>query len=272
VVPAKPYLILLAALSVAACGGKPSATSQATGHAPAQGSAQAQGEDASTQEQAYLSPPRVEAVRSGPVGVTLIGSAPAGGRVRLATPAGAALFADANANGTWAIALPPAAQARIFGLSVSLRDRKAQAEGYVLVTSTGQAALLRAGAGTLRIDRDLRPGLRAIDFDRGGGMEVSVQAAPAATVIVRLDGHQAAEGRADAQGRYGISLGATTPIKPGTHQVQVFGDGFSDQATVQLSPAAPLADGPMRSQLTPAGLRVDWMTPGGGVQSTLLIH
>jgi hypothetical protein len=28
----------------------------------------------------------------------------------------------------------------------------------------------------------------------------------------------------------------------------------------------------LRSQLTPAGLRVDWMTPGGGVQSTLLVH
>jgi hypothetical protein len=28
----------------------------------------------------------------------------------------------------------------------------------------------------------------------------------------------------------------------------------------------------LRSQLTPAGLRVDWMTPGGGVQTTLLIH
>jgi hypothetical protein len=268
VVPAKRYLILLAALSLAACGGKPSAQ----GQAPAQGSTPAQGEDANAQEQAYLSPPRVEAVRSGPGGVTLIGSAPAGGRVRLATPAGAALFADANPNGAWAIALPPAAQARIFGLSVSLRDRKAQAEGYVLVTPAGQAALLRAGAGTLRIDREPRPGLRSIDFDRGGGMEVSVQATPAATVIVRLDGHQAAEGRADAKGRYGISLGATTPIQPGKHQVQVFGDGFSDEATVQISPAAPLAEGPMRSQLTPAGLRVDWMTPGGGVQSTLLIH
>lgn len=271
-VPAKPYLILLAALSLAACGGKSSTTGQAQGQAPAQGPVQAQSEDASAQEQAYLSPPRVEAVRAGPGGVTLTGSAPAGGQVRLATPAGAALFANANADGAWAIALPPAAQARIFGLSVSLRDRKAQAEGYVLVTPTGQAALLRAGAGTLRIDREPRPGLRAIDFDRGGGMEVSVQATPAATVIVRLDGHQAAEGRADAQGRYGISLGATTPIKPGAHQVQVFGDGFSDQATVQISPAAPLAEGPMRSQLTPAGLRVDWMTPGGGVQSTLLIH
>jgi hypothetical protein len=41
---------------------------------------------------------------------------------------------------------------------------------------------------------------------------------------------------------------------------------------VQVTPAAPLAQGPLRSQLTSAGLRVDWMTPGGGVQSTILVH
>jgi hypothetical protein len=111
-----------------------------------------------------------------------------------------------------------------------------------------------------------------VDFDRGGGLEVSAAVAPGATVILRLDGRQAAEGRADAQGRYKASLGSPTPIRPGTHQVQVFGDGFSDQAVVQVSPAAPLAQGPLRSQLTSAGLRVDWMTPGGGEQSTLLIH
>ena len=47
---------------------------------------------------------------------------------------------------------------------------------------------------------------------------------------------------------------------------------FNDEVTVRTTPAQPLAQGPLRSQFTPAGLRVDWMTPGGGVQSTLLIH
>ena len=90
--------------------------------------------------------------------------------------------------------------------------------------------------------------------------------------LVRLDGHEATEGRADATGRYVASLGSQTPIRPGAHELQVSGDGFTDRVTAQLSPAAPLAQGPARSQLTPAGLRVDWLTPGGGVQSTLLVH
>jgi len=248
---------LLAVLTLAACG-KPARV--------------AEGEESGATETSYLAPPRVEAVRAGVGGLVLSGTAPPGGKARLATPAGQAMYAPVDANGRWAIALPPSQQPRIFGLSATVRQRQAQAEGYVLVTPAGQAALLRAGASALRIDRPARPGLRAVDFDRGGGLEVSASVPPGATVIVRLDGRQAAEGRADAAGRYEASLGSPTPVRAGAHQLQLFGDGFSDQATVQLSAGPPLADGPVRSQLTSAGLRVDWMTPGGGVQSTLLIH
>jgi hypothetical protein len=260
VVPAKsPAAVLAAAtLGLAACGA----------HPPAAGPER----EAAAPEAGNLAPPQIDAIRLAASGVILSGAAPAGGKVRLATPAGQAMFATADAHGRWTIALPGAAEPRIFGLSASERGRQIQAEGYLLVTPQGQAALLRAGAAALRIDTPARPGLRAIDFDRGGGVEVSTQVGPGATVIVRLDGRQAAEGRADAAGRYVGSLGSQSPIRAGAHQLQVAGDGFADQVTAQLSAAAPLADGPMRSQLTPAGLRVDWMTPGGGVQSTLLVH
>jgi hypothetical protein len=259
VISAKPHIAaVLLALALCACGAKPPTT------------AEAEGADGRAHD--YLSPPQVDTVRAGPGGVTLAGTAAAGGKVRLASPAGQVMFSTADANGRWAIAVPPSTEPRIFGLSASAGGRQTQAEGYLLVTPAGQAALLRAGASAMRIDPAPRPGLRAIDFDRGGGMEVSVQAAPGATVILHLDGRQAAEGRADANGRYEVSLGSPTPIRPGAHQVRVSGDGFADQITAQISPAQPLAQGPLRSQLTPAGLRVDWMTPGGGVQSTLLIH
>jgi hypothetical protein len=247
-----------AALLLSACGAKPRPAAHA-GAAPAP-------------DVSYLEPPSVDAVSMGANGPVLSGAAPAGGKVRLATPAGGAMFTTAGPQGRWSLGLPPATEARIFGLSVTTGQRQAQAEGYVLVTPTGQAALLRAGAGAVRIDPQARSGIRAIDFDRGGALEVSMAVPPGATVIMRLDGRQVAEGRADAKGRYEVSLGSPTPIRPGAHQLQVFGDGFSDQATVQLSPASPLAEGPLRSQLTPAGLRVDWMTPGGGEQSTLLVH
>jgi hypothetical protein len=244
-------------LALAACGGGPPA---------------APGADTASLENSYLPAPRVDAVRADAQGVVLTGSAPAGGKVRLATPQGQASLATADLQGHWTMVLPPAPDPRIFGLSATLRARLSQAEGYLLVTPTGEAALLRAGASTQRIGAPAHAGLRAIDFDRGGGLLVSAATPPGATVILRVDGRQVGQGRADAQGHYQAGLGSPTPIRPGAHAIQVSGDGFSDEAQVQVTPGAPLAEGPLRSQFTPAGLRVDWMTPGGGVQSTVLVH
>ncbi|WP_372786220.1 hypothetical protein [Phenylobacterium sp.] len=261
-VPAKPAIAALSAfLLLAGCDGKPLVAA-----AP---------DPAASEEVGDLTPPMPTGLKASADGWRLSGTAPAGARVRLATPQGEALHAEADVRGRWAIALGPAAEARIFGLSASARGHQIQSEGYVLVTAEGQAAVLRSGAGARRIDPAPGPGLRAIDFDRGGGLEISATAAPGATVILRLDGRQVAEGRADAAGRYDVSLpsqGSQSRILPGAHQAQVFGDGFSDAASFQVVAVPPLAQGPLRSQLTPAGLRVDWMTPGGGVQSTILVH
>jgi len=262
VFPVKALVVaLIAFVGPAGCSGKVPAAKTAG--------------DVRAEDAGYLAPPAPDAVRLTATGVSLSGSAPAGGRVRLATPGGQALFADASAKGRWTLALGPIAEPRIFGLSVALKGRSAQAEGYVMVTPQGQAAVLRAGAGARRIDAAAHHGVRAIDFDRGGGVEVSATAPPGAAVLLHLDGRLVAQGQADAAGRYDASLpapGSTTAIRPGAHQVQVSGDGFSDTVAFQVSPSAPLAQGPARSQLTGAGLRVDWMTPGGGVQSTILVR
>ena len=88
-----------AALALAGCGGQRSAGVRLR-------------EGAESGAQDYLSPPRVDAVLAGPAGVTLAGTATAGGKVRLATPAGQAVHATVDAKSRWAIALPPAAEAR----------------------------------------------------------------------------------------------------------------------------------------------------------------
>lgn len=233
------------------------------------------GGDARAEDAGYLAPPNPDRLKMTASGLSLSGTAPAGGRVRLATPAGEALFADADDRGRWTIDLGMTPEPRIYGLSVTARGRAAQAQGYVVVTPQGQAALLRAGAGARRIDAATRPGVRAIDYDRGGGVEVSAAAPAGVTVLLHLDGRLTLQGRADAAGRYDASLpgpGSSTAIRPGSHQLEVSGDGFSDTVTFETAPPAPLAQGPVRSQLTDAGLRVDWMTPGGGVQSTILVH
>jgi hypothetical protein len=217
----------------------------------------------------YAAPPAVTNVRVTGGGVMVSGAAPAGVQVRLGAPGGAAQFAAVDQEGRWRIVLPASPETRIFGLSAKTDGRQVQAQGYVVVSPQGRAALLRAGAGAVRLDPQKPPALGALDFDRDGAAVVSGSAAPGAPLFVRLDGRQVAEGRSDAAGRYSVAL--PQPVGQGAHALEVGGDGFSNAADVDVSPAAPLVAGPMRSQFTKGGLRVDWMTPGGGTQSTLLL-
>ena len=252
-----PFAATCGVLALAACSPRPA------DQAP-------RGEAVTVNAAEYLSPPAPAAIQRAADGLALTGTAPGGSRVRLATPQGQALFADADDRGRWRIALGPLTQPRIYGLSVNHKGRQAQAQGYVLVEPGGRAALLRAGAAAQRLDRPTGSGLRSLDFDREGGAVISADVTASATVLLRVDGAQAAEGRAGADGR--VELAVPTPMRPGAHRLQLYADGAQDALVVQVSPPEPLAQGPLRSQLTAAGLRVDWMTPGGGVQSTLLIH
>ena len=220
-------------------------------------------------EAAYLTPPAVTAARVQGAGLLLSGSAPASSRVRLATPAGETVFAAADAKGAWSLTLAASPQARIYGISAVSGARTAQGEGYVLITPQGEPVLLRAGAGALRIGTRGPNGLDAVDFDREGGAVVSGRAPAGAALSVHIDGRQTADGRADSSGRYAIAL--TQPIPPGAHQVDVFGDATENAVTIDSAAAPPMADGPFRAVQVASGLRIDWMTPGGGAQSTLLL-
>lgn len=217
----------------------------------------------------YLSPPVVSAARPAGASVLLSGTAPARSQVRLATPEGEAVFAEADARGAWTLALPSATQARIFGLSATQGERLVQSEGYLLITPLGEPVLLRAGGGAVRIGRQGPAGPDAVDFDREGGAVVSGRAPAGAPLRINIDGGQIADGRTDAAGRYAVAL--AQPLAGGPHQIDVFGDATENPVTIDASAAAPISNGPFRSASVPAGLRVDWLTPGGGVQSTILL-
>ncbi len=225
---------------------------------------------AATSQVGYLTPPTVVSARVGGGQIALTGAAPAGARVRLATPQGEAVFADADAKGAWSLALPLAAEGRIYGLSATAGPRTVQGEGYLLLTPTGEAVLLRAGAGAVRVGRQGRSGVDAVDFDREGGAVVSGRAPAGADLRIHIDGDQTAEGRADAQGRYAVAL--PQPISAGGHKIDVFGDAAENSVSIDAAAAAPISSGPFRAAAVPGALRIDWMTPGGGVQSTLLLE
>jgi hypothetical protein len=223
--------------------------------------------DAEAADAGYVSPPTILAAAPGRAGVALRGQAPAGAKVRLRTPDGQAAFAVADAAGRWSLTLARAPAPRIFGLSIQDGPRQVQADGYVLVGPAGQTALLRAGTGALRLDRPKTSGIAAVDFDAAGGALLSGWAPAGTDVAVRLDDRSPIEVRSDDGGRFILQL---PRLSAGPHKLEVSGAGFVDSMALAASPAAPLAAGPLRSQLIGRGLRADWLTPGGGVQSTIL--
>ena len=218
-------------------------------------------------EAGYVAPPAVTAAAFGAEGVRLNGQGPPGAPIRLASPDGRVMTTTADAQGRWRIQFAPAGDAQIFGLSTRTEGRQIQAEGYLLVGPHGEAALLRAGGGAMRLDNPARAGVAALDFDGEGVGLVSGWAAAGTDVALHLDGRPLSETRADETGRFTTALPRLTA---GSHRIEAAGVGFATAFAFDATPAAPLVGGPLHSQFTPAGLRADWLTPGGGVQSTLL--
>jgi len=212
-------------------------------------------------------------------GRTLLeGRAAPDAQVRLATPAGAAVLAKADGGGQWRLRLPPGAGLRLFGLSMTEGERTVQSEGYLAVAPAGGvralAAQLRAGAGALVLTdippvSGAAPHILAVDFDRQGGAVVSGGGAPGADVILKVDGAPHGRLRVDAGGRFSMAL--NEPLTPGDHRLEAVGADVSAAVNVPVSAAAPLTAGPFLAARTPFGWRIDWMTPGGGVQTTFLI-
>lgn len=216
----------------------------------------------------YLAPPAITEIGVEGGQVRLAGRAPPRATVRLATPTGGETLTKADGQGSWRVMMTVGQGPGLYGLSAIRGERTVQAEGYVLIAPSGQAWLLRAGAGAVRLGQNLGPGITSVDFDRQGAAVVSGRAAPQGGVSAWIDGRRVAEGRADEAGQVALSL--TEPLGAGAHDVKLFGEGLDSRLHFDAGAAAPLTTGPFRVQASPGGLRIDWMTPGGGVQSTVL--
>ncbi|MBS0409177.1 MAG: hypothetical protein JSR86_04610 [Proteobacteria bacterium] len=221
----------------------------------------------------YLSPPSVTATAVSTAGrLLLTGTAAPGLRVRVATPAGQAVWATADEQGVWRTELPAGAEPRLFGLSMTdaAGKRTVQAEGYLAILPDGRAAQLRAGAGAVVLGA-AGGGLKilAVDYDRQGGAVIAGLAAPGATVTVRVDGVQRGQSAADAEGRFGVAL--SQPLARGEHQIEAADGEHQAQTVAPVSPAPNLTAGPYRAERAALGWRIDWLTPGGGVQSTIIV-
>jgi hypothetical protein len=252
----------IAALTLAGCGGRDD------GWRPDPAAASP---EKTAPQAGYLRPPRVASSVPRADGVIVEGEAAPEASVRLGAPTGEALVGKADAAGRWRLLVPAAAEPRLYGLSMTLEGRTVQAEGYLMLTPGGRAVLLRAGAGAaVTAQGSSSPRILAIDYDRGGGGVISGVAAPGAGLGVRVDRATRGEGKADAAGRFTISL--SQALEAGPRIIQVAGEGGEQQIVLEVVPPQAPSGGPVRSTLTPLGWRVDWMTPGGGLQTTQLLE
>lgn len=241
----------------------------ACGPAPGTKVADARAPSPNSAERAYVPPPAVRGLGRADFGrIILNGAAAPLARVRLATPAGAALFATADRSGAWRMVIAAAPEVRLYGLAMANGGRWLQSEGYIAVTPQGAAAQLRAGSGAAELGGGSGLAILTADFDRKGGAVVSGHAPAGAAVQVLADGKAAGAARADAAGRFTAAL--AEPLKPGAHELEAVAGAARARADLAVSPAAPVSPPPFRASRLGDAWRIDWMTPGGGLQTTVL--
>lgn len=219
----------------------------------------------------YLPPPTLTASRREPGGVILLtGQAEPGAAVRLGSPTGEALSATANAAGVWTARLAPSAELRLFGLSMSPRkDRQVQSQGYLAILPDGRAAQLRSGASAFVYGAGSdAPRLMTLDFDRDGAASVSGSARAGSGLSLRIDRTARGVGKTDSQGRFHLAI--ERPLSAGALSFEIAGDS-GEQAVVIPVSRAPELTVPFRATRSANAWRIDWMTPGGGAQSTLIL-
>ncbi len=247
----------LAALSLLAACDRPAASKPTGVGAPRQAS----------NEAAYHPAPSVEGVVDVNGRVEITGKAQPGVPVGLATPEGRAVATTAGPTGRWRIVLPASSQMRVFGLSMIDGGRAVQSEGYLAV-APDLAAQLRAGAGAIVHGAAAEgPRVLAIDFDGKGGCVVSGVTNAGHAVEVRIDGVRRGAVRANSQGRFALAL--DEPVTTGAHTIEAVEGEKHAAVTIAVSPGvAP--GGPLSAERADGGWRVDWTTPGGGPQTTML--
>ena len=214
-------------------------------------------------------------VKAADGGVTLTGRALPSSQVRMVSPAGARIETRADGSGAWSAPIGPVSEPTLYRLAEEVGSQsnaqRVEAEGLVAVLPGAPiVALLRAGAGAeVQDSGGDAVKILAVDYDQAGGAVVSGRARAAAPVRVVIDGQLAIEGAAGADGRFSLTL--PKPIGPGRRQLQVLTPQGMAEVEVVISPPAPPKDAPYGAAAEASGWRIDWTTPGGGPQTTLLL-
>jgi hypothetical protein len=254
---AKSSLALVAMMTICACS------------QPASNVAGAADEAGASSERQYQAAPELTGANRARDGrVELVGRAAPGAAVRLTSPGAPAQFAAADPSGLWRLTIPASGRPRLFGLSMSAGGRVVQAMGYLFV-APGAIARLRVGGGAEVLARGARNlAALALDYDNKGAATVSGFAQAGETVGLRVDGVERNQAVADQTGRFVLSL--SQPLSVGAHDFELVSPSGDVRFSAQIDAATAPTGAPFAAERQGGAWRVDWITPGGGEQTTLV--
>ena len=263
---AKPIVLASAALalllSLGACkpsGSFPPRQVQAGGDAPDPG---------------YRAAPQVSGVAKAADGaVTLNGRALPSSQVQMLSLKGVDTGPiQADGSGAWTAQLGPVSEPALYSLTEKAGGQTVEAEGLIAVLpGAPTVALLRAGFGAVVVQDSRKAPLKilAVDYDMAGATVVSGSAPASSPVRVLVDDQPPAEGAAGPDGRFSLTL--PKPLPAGRHRLQAQTPKALAGVEVALTAPALPRSGPYQAQAQSSGWRIDWITPGGGAQTTLLL-
>jgi hypothetical protein len=87
-------------------------------------------------------------------------------------------------------------------------------------------------------------------------------------VRLALDGDETGVGRADARGVFTVPLAQT--LRPGLHDLTATTARAEARSVFSAAAAGAIARPPFAVSRVSGAWRIDWMTPGGGVQTSLV--
>lgn len=208
---------------------------------------------------AWTAPPRVTAVEARRDGLTIIGDGPAGLRVVLTSEGRQPAAISIDTEGRFALPIPRPAEAQLYRLDLDEPTARRAGE-RLFIAPDGTAAVLAPGRAARALTETR--GLTAVDHD-SSELIASGVVVPGAPVSVSLDDQVARETRADATGRFVVSLGQ---VAVGPHTIGLAeADGPRARTTITVAPASTES-----LDMTPdgQGLSVSWRPAGGGAQRT----
>ena len=211
----------------------------------------------------YASPPELKAAqRDGRDMLALSGVSRPDAMIRVVLSDGRAMGATASHAGAWSVTVPGGPVVKLYSLSEDVAGQPLRARGYIaaLPAPGARAGALSPVGSTLAIT--------ALDYDRSGVAVASGWARPGEEVRLLLDGAEAGEDRAAANGAFAAALSQS--LNGGSHVLSAQSPSGRASAAFRAEPTAPISRPGFIATRVQAAWRIDWMTPGGGAQTTIV--